>query len=170
MGANWRGARQAVFGGWELSTVTVIESGPYQTPSVPAGLDQSNTDVGDRRVLSRPDCIGNGDLANPTADQYYNASAFTLVSNGAGRFGNCGAGILEGPGTVAIAAGMAKTFQVKEKLHVRLEATFTNLPNHPNFVPPSVVLGQANFGKLTTVQSAENSGNRTGQVGVRAVF
>jgi hypothetical protein len=26
------------------------------------------------------------------------------------------------------------------------------------------------FGKLTTVQSAENSGNRTGQVGVRLDF
>ena len=54
---------------------------------------------------------------------------------------------------------------------MRLEATFTNLPNHPNFLSPEVVVSTpATFGKLTDVQTAENSGNRTGQVGLRLDF
>jgi hypothetical protein len=53
---------------------------------------------------------------------------------------------------------------------LRIEATFTNLPNHPNFQPPAVTLGQPNFGQLVAVQSADNSGNRSGQLGVRVDF
>jgi hypothetical protein len=57
-----------------------------------------------------------------------------------------------------------------EKLHLRLESTFTNLPNHPNFNPPSVIINNPQFGKLTSVQSGENAGNRTGQVAARLDF
>ena len=70
----------------------------------------------------------------------------------------------------AIAAGLAKTFYATERLHVRLEGTFTNLPNHPNFLPPNPQVTSPLFGKLTTVQSSENSGNRSGQIGVRVEF
>jgi len=45
------------------------------------------------------------------------------------------------------------------------------LPNHSNFLPPSVdVSAPATFGKVTAVQSAENSGNRTGQLALRLDF
>jgi hypothetical protein len=169
-GSNWRGVPQAALGGWELSTVTLVQSGPYQTPTVTAGQDQSNTDVSGRFVSSRPDRIGDGNFAHPTPAQYYDKSAFALVPKGAGRFGTSGTGILEGPGTVAIAAGLAKTFSVSEKLRLRMEGTFTNLPNHPNFVPPNVQWSSPLFGRLTSVQSAENSGNRKGQVALRLEF
>jgi hypothetical protein len=80
-------------------------------------------------------------------------------------------GSLVGPGTAAVAAGLSKTFAIRERLRLRFEATFTNLPNHPNFAPPPVdVSAPATFGKITTVQSAENSGNRTGQMGLRLDF
>jgi Carboxypeptidase regulatory-like domain/TonB dependent receptor-like, beta-barrel len=170
-GSRWNGLEQAVLGGWELSTVAMIQSGPYQTPTTNRGFDQSNTNiVGGRGVQARPDRVGNGNLANPTADMYYDKSAFVPVPVGAGRFGNAGAGILRGPGAVAIAAGLAKSFALTERVRLRMEGTFTNLPNHPNFSPPSVNINDRNFGKLTQVQGAENSGNRTGQVGVRIEF
>jgi hypothetical protein len=163
------GKRRAL-SGWELSTVTLLESGPYQTPVTSISFDQSNTDVAGRRVQARPDRIGNGNRANPTPDRFYDASAFTQVPSGAGRFGNAGAGILRGPGTVAVSAGLAKTFHLWEGLGLRMEATFTNFPNHPNFLPPNVNVTAPAFGKLTSVQSAENAGNRTGQLGIRLEF
>jgi hypothetical protein len=170
-GGAWRGFREGLFGGWELSTIGLIQSGPYQTPTIPAGLDQSNTDIFDRCFrCARPDRIGNGNLANPTPNEYYDPSAFVPVPKGAGRFGNAGVGILEGPGTVAISAGLAKTFQVTDKLRLRTEATFTNLANHSNFMQPNVVVGSPTFGVLTSVQSAENGGNRTGQIAARLDF
>jgi hypothetical protein len=163
-------ARNRILGGWELSTVTMIESGPYQTPTISSSLDQSNTDIQHRPAMARPDRIGNGNLSNPTPLMYYDKSAFVAPPAGAGRFGNAGAGILEGPGTVAIAAGLGKTFRLTEKLRLRTEATFTNLPNHPNFLQPNVNISSPAFGKLTTVQTGENSGNRTGQLSARLVF
>jgi hypothetical protein len=54
---------------------------------------------------------------------------------------------------------------------MRFEATFTNLPNHPNFAAPAVdVSAPSPFGKTTSSQSAENSGYRTGQVALRIDF
>ena len=170
IGSRWNGPEQAVFGGWELSTVTMIQSGPYQTPTTNANFDRSNTNIIGRGVQARPDRVGNGNLSNPTQGMYYDKSAFVPVPAGAGRFGNAGAGILQGPGTVAIAAGLSKSFSLTERLRLRMEGTFTNLPNHPNFLPPNVNINNPAFGKLSSVQSAENSGNRTGQVGIRLEF
>jgi hypothetical protein len=154
-GSNWSGIRQGVLGGWELSTVSLVQTGPYQTPHLSGGGP-------------RPDRIGNGNLTDPTPDHYYDESAF--VPAAAGGLGNAGAGILEGPGTVAISAGLAKTYAITEKLRFRLEGTFTNLLNHPNFAPPIVLLNNPQFGKLTAVQTGDNGGNRTGQVSARLVF
>lgn len=166
-GAHWGTLPNLIAGGWELSTITMVESGPYATPTVGGrGADQANTGSG----FPRPDRIGNGNLENPTRDRYWDASAFQRVPVGAGRYGNAGAGILEGPGTVAIAAGLAKTFSLTERLRLRVEGTFTNLPNHPNFLPPDSQVTRSSFGKLFAVQFAENSGNRTGQVGARLEF
>jgi hypothetical protein len=136
----------------------MVESGPYQTPRVGNFFGE------------RPDRIGNGNLANPTTGQYYDVTAFVPVPAGANRLGSAGAGILEGPGTVAISAGLAKSFRVTEKLQLRLESTFTNLPNHPNFAPPSVIVTNPRFGRLTSVQGSENAGNRTGQLAARVDF
>lgn len=85
--------------------------------------------------------------------------------------GTCRVGSLVGPGTVAIAAGIAKTFNLGETVRMKFESTFTNLPNHLNYAPPATdVTSPSTLGKLTSVQNAENAGNRTGQVALRIEF
>jgi hypothetical protein len=98
----------------------------------------------------------------------FNLAAFNPVPSG--PVGNCGVGILVGPGTTTIAAGMAKNFQITERLRLRFEGTFTNLLNHPNFAPPPTNVTSSLFGMPQSVQTAENSGNRTGQLGLRIEF
>src|SRR5260370_808774 len=121
-------------------------------------------------VTLRPDCVGNPIPASQSVDQYFNIAAFNPVP-APGRIGNCGVGSLVGPGTAAIAGGMSKTFRLREGVRLRFEATFTNLPNHPNFAPPpGHVSAPATFRKITTRQAAENSGNRTGQLALRLDF
>jgi hypothetical protein len=77
---------------------------------------------------------------------------------------------LEGPGTTTVAAGLAKTFHVTERMRLRFEGTFTNLFNHPNFAPPPTNVTSSSFGIVQSVQTAENSGNRTGQFSLRFEF
>lgn len=169
--ANMNPISQAIIGGWEISTVTMLQSGPWLTPTMSRGSDKSNMNVVGRGVNVRPDRIGNGNLDNPTPDRWFDINSFVVPAAGVGREGNSGVGILEGPGTVAIAGGMAKTFLFKERMRVRLEGTFTNLPNHPNFAPPGTNISTpVSFGRTTSVQASENSGNRVGQVALRIEF
>ena len=158
-----------ILGGWQLSTITLLESGPYVTPTISSALDQSNTNVAGRGATARPDLIGDPNVVN--GGSIWNINAFARVPVGAGRFGDAGIGTLEGPGTIAVAGGLSKSFPIHERLRVRFEATFTNLLNHPNFaVPARVISTPSTFGILTTVQSAENSGNRVGQLSLRLQF
>ena len=54
---------------------------------------------------------------------------------------------------------------------MRFEATFTNILNHPNFLQPTMnVSSPSTFGVTQTVQSAENGGNRVGQLSLRLDF
>ena len=160
---------QAFFGGWSVSTISMWQTGPHLTPITSPSYDPGNLNLVYRGALQRPDCIGDGNLAHPTVGEYFNLEAFNPIP--AGAVGNCRIGSLVGPGTVAIAAGLSKTFVLGERVRMKFESTFTNLPNHLNYAPPSTdVSSPSTFGKITSVQSSENAGNRTGQVALRIEF
>lgn len=206
-----RGLSQAVLGGWRLSTITLLETGPFLTPVSaptcsfqtssgstvddycgathddsngkpivgipydPLNINLYNSIVPNATNLTgfppmRPDRIGNGNISNRTPRHWFDSSAFQAVPQNAGRDGTAGVGILEGPGTIAVAGGLAKEFALSEGIKIRFESTFTNLLNHPNYAAPGSVWGTPHFGVTTSVQTAENAGNRTGQVALRLEF
>jgi len=168
---NDGGWKNAMFGGWELNTVTLVETGPWLTPSISASYDQSNTDVVNRGAFLRPDVVATNFCAGQSRARYFNLAAFAPTPAGAGRFGNAEVGILEGPGTNTISLGLAKSFRVTEKVQGRFESTFTNVLNHTNFAPPATEIDNtATFGVLSAPQTAENAGNRTGQLALRLEF
>src|SRR3984893_9142976 len=158
----------ALFGDWSVSTVSLWETGPYQTPTTSSSLDPGNLNISYRGSFQRPDCVGNGDRANRATGSMFDINACNPIPSG--PVGNCGVGILEGPGTTTIAAGLAKRLRVTERIGLRFEATFTNLLNHPNFAPPPANVTASSFGQVQNVQTAENSGNRAGQLGIRIEF
>ena len=121
-----------------------------------------------RGSFQRPDCTCNGNIANSATGSMFNIAAFNPIP--ADPVGNCGVGILEGPGTVTIAAGLSKTFHLTERMRMRIESTLTNLFNHPNRAAPPTNVTSSPFGIVQSVQSAENSGNRAGQVSLRLDF
>jgi hypothetical protein len=167
------GFLNAVLGGWNLSTVTTIQSGQWLTPTMPAADDQSNTDMIERNTggaIARPDCVGNP-YAGQTSQNFFNINAFALPPANAGRFGNCGLGILQGPGMINVNTGLAKRFNLGERAHLRFEATFTNVLNHTNFAPPALNVGNpSTFGVLQAALPQGSGGNRTGQLALRLDF
>ena len=190
---NAGGWKNAALGGWELTTVTLLETGPWLTPSIspggcqvsplasgacpalPNGLpetnDQSNTDVANRGAYLRPDQVSTNLYNGQSHAHYFNLAAFSPTPVGAGRFGNAGVGILQGPGTAAVSLGLAKVFHPTERINLRFESTFTNVLNHTNFAPPATQIDvPATFGVLSAPQTAENAGNRTGQLALRVEF
>jgi hypothetical protein len=168
---NSGGWKNTVLGGWELTTVTLLETGPWLTPSISDSYDQSNTDVVNRGAYLRPDQVARNLYSGQSHAQSFNLAAFSPTPAGAGRFGNAGVGILQGPGTAAVSLGLAKVFPVTERVRMRFESTFTNVLNHTNFAPPATQIDvPATFGVLSAPQTAENAGNRTGQLALRVEF
>jgi hypothetical protein len=156
----------AFLGGWDMTTITLLETGPWLTPSISSSADQSNTNVVNRGALLRPDRVVNGTVGAVT----YDGQSFLPTPAGAGRFGDAGVGILQGPGTATVSLGVAKQFHLTEKLHARFETTFTNVLNHTNFAAPVTAIDNSLFGQSTGPQTAENAGNRTGQAALRIEF
>jgi hypothetical protein len=168
---NTGGWKNAVLGGWELTNVTLLESGPWLTPSISDTYDQSNTNVVNRGAFLRPDVVSKKFYAGQSRAQYFNPNSFAPTPTGAGRFGNAGVGILEGPGTSAVALGLGKVIKLSEGTRLRFESTFSNVLNHTNFAPPSTQIDNTStFGVLSAPQTAENAGNRTGQLALRLDF
>ena len=73
---------QAVLGGWSISTVSLWQTGPYLTPITSPSYDPGNLNLVYRGAFQRPDCVGNGNLGNPTPSDYFNLSAFNPVPAG----------------------------------------------------------------------------------------
>ena len=177
-GRHWAGGGKFLrrtLGGWNLSTVTLLQTGQWLTPTMNPNEDQSNTDLKNERYLggamARPDCVGNPISASRSPQNYYNLNAFALPSVNAGRFGSCGLGTLQGPGEINMNAGVAKQFLFKEHYHLRLEGTFSNVLNHTNFAPPYLnISNPSTFGVLDAALPQGLGGNRTGQLALRLDF
>jgi hypothetical protein len=174
---NASGLLNGVVGGWNVNGITLLQSGPFLTPSF-TGTDPSGTNPNQRSAgaFQRPDCVAGLDpnSINPTLSQYFNPAAFSVPGNNIGRFGNCGVGILHGPGTVTFSATVGKQFQINERMSLRYEAAFANLFNHLNPDVPNTVfatpLPNPAFGRVTAAQSGEEAGPRNIQMSLRITF
>jgi hypothetical protein len=175
-GRQWQSKSWLVngaLGGWNINTVTLLQTGPWMTPTMSTTADQSNTGISDgvrTGITPRPDWVGNPHAA-VGGNLIWNPNAFQPPPLNAGRIGNTGVGVLEGPGTICVSTGLAKTFSVREGLKVRFESTFTNILNHTNYAPPaSDISDPSTFGILQAAQTAGQNGNRTGQLALRVDF
>jgi hypothetical protein len=178
----------ALLGGWRLSNIFLIQSGPYETPYFSNG-DPSGTGSGFYRP-QHPDVVGNGSVSNPSASEWFNPAAFTCPGTPnwvagspctigdnpstdlapIGRFGNAGIGILTGPGTVNLNTALGKAFSISERAKFKIEASFTNILNHVNLGDPINAIDNPSFGQITSARSSDFGGYRTGQVSARLDF
>ncbi len=179
-----------VLGGWQLSSIFLWQSGSFLTPYIGGSADPSGTGSG---IIGRPqfpDRVANGNLSNPTRQDWINLAAYTCPGDpswvpgssctvgtgnpGApppiGRFGNSGIGTLVGPGTVNLNAGLAKYFAITERVKLRIEGSFTNVLNHTNLDIPVLDLTSGSVGEITASRGGNFGGSRTGQAGARIEF
>jgi hypothetical protein len=191
-GAKMNHAEDAIVGGWQLSGIFVVQTGPYMTAYIPGGTaDPSGTGSGVLYALNqRPDRVAgkNPVPSNRTRAQWLNPSAFACPSNSApyqiagntcgvgytsnpiGRFGNESVGDIVGPGTVNLSAGLSKRFDITSAVHLRAEGTFTNVLNHANLNDPNLNISSPDFGKITSSRGSDFGGARTGQVSMKLEF
>lgn len=162
------GLLNQIVGGWNVSASYQGNTGHYLTPLF-SGPDTSNT----RTFGGIPDRIGDGNLPSGERqrDRWFDVTAFAIPPNG--RFGNSGRGIILGPSRHTLSAALFKDFPVTERVRLRLQASFTNLPNHPNFRLPVMTFNTpATAGRLQFLEDTDYgiSGVRTGLIGIRLDF
>src|SRR5947208_12258337 len=97
--------RSMVLGGWRMMWISIFQSGQYFSPSF-SGSDPSNTNTSG----GLPDRIANGnvDPGQRSVNRWFDPAAFATPP--AGRFGNSGVNILEGPGISLQHVSVVKQF------------------------------------------------------------
>ena len=81
-----------------------------------------------------------------------------------------GVGVVTGPGTFGLNMAMSKRFRLAERISLRAEGSFTNLPNWTNLGDPILDIANNNFGRITGTRGVDFGGARTGQVSLRLEF
>ena len=167
-GSGWRGVASHVLGGWNLSGMSVIQTGQRLTATF-TGRDIANTDT----LSGRADRIGDGNLprSERSLERWFDVEAFAVPPVNAGRFGTAGNGILAGPGMINFSFGLAKTFQIRERARLEFRLDSTNAFNHPNFGNPATNISSLTTrGQITSSQGQDESGARLVMVGTRIEF
>jgi hypothetical protein len=155
------GPLDLVLGGWQVSTIFVVQTGQPFTPTM-AGADNSGAISGNWF----PNVVGNVGLSDPSIHEWFNTAAFAQPA--AYTFGNAGRNILIGPRMSDIDFSMAKSFMVPklENGRVQLRVDATNIINHPSFSNPNASIGNPADGTIT----GTTVGGRTVQLGARFSF
>jgi len=191
-GTNMHPLENTLVGGWQLSGIFLLQTGPYITAYIPASdADPSGTGSGSLYGrVQHPDVIGKIKPDHQNRNQWVNKSAFAcpsnsgytsasyagnacsvgVTSNPIGRFGNESVGKIVGPGTVNLSLGINKRFAITDNLHLRAEGTFTNVLNHTNLNDPILDITSQSFGKITSARGSDFGGSRTGQVSMKVEF
>ena len=149
----------AVAGGWQLSLIHTYRAGRYLTP-LWSGTDPTGTAFttgAPANVTIRPNALSNPNLPDGqrSVTHWFNAAAFGAPTPG--QFGTSGPGVILGPTMHVWDMGIAKSFQVRERLAIRFEVSATNIANHPNYNDPTTNISQAgNVGVIGGVGGNSN--------------
>ncbi|MGH9424702.1 MAG: hypothetical protein ACRD2L_00100, partial [Terriglobia bacterium] len=165
-GSNLSMLAQQVLGNWQISGITVFQTGQFLNPAF-SGSDPSNT----RTRGGRPDHVSHPSLSDHSVLRWFDPKAFTIPPNG--RFGNSARGVIVGPGLANFDFGLYRYFNVTEKARFQLRMTATNFFNHPNFGNPNINISSSNVGRITSLQGRRDTlgaGPRAIQVGLRFDF
>jgi hypothetical protein len=153
--AHANGFLRAVFGGYELSGITRLQSGAYFTVV-------GNTSTGSRRA----DYLG-GEVLLPNGERsqgaWLNRAAFASAPDT--RRGTAGVGTVEGPGSQVWDFSFRRRIGLTERLRLQLQADIFNAFNRTNFRDLEVNLANGGFGTLTAAGPP-----RTIQLGMKFTF
>jgi len=168
---NSGGLVDRIVGGWVLSGVVLLQSGPFldvNTLNDPSGTGYLVNNTTGGRADTVP---GVNPYQGQSIYQWINPNAFVDPPNNIGRFGDSQSGAVQGPSTKAVSMSLLKNISITERLRVEFGAQVSNLFNHPNYAPPSnLTLGVPAFGQIIALQSAEGAGPRDIQLTGRITF
>jgi hypothetical protein len=161
-GSNASKPMSEILGGWEVSNITILQSGNFLTPTYDGILaDGSQQNIRPNLGVSlRPNCIGDWHVAHPSANEWFNPAAFAPPA--LGQYGTCGTGIIQGPGLWNVNLAANKSFKLPRGTTLRFDVNMMNAFNHPNLANPNTDLDSGYMGQIFGTNSGGlNAGNPT---------
>ena len=157
-GKRWAtgGAPATIIGGWQMSGIATLSTGRPFNVSLATGVNSG--------APSWPNRIGDGRLDNPTADKWFDYSAFAAPP--ANTYGNVARGVLYAPGIVQFDMSFTKNFKVTERVKVEFRFDAFNMFNTPLLGFPNASIGSPTVGKITST----NGDNRDLQFALKINF
>jgi hypothetical protein len=141
----------AIFGkGWQASTILVWSTRLPYTIVNPTSVSNTNPGEGS----DRPNQLHAAEVGTPTIASYFNTTAF--ASQTPGTPGSGRKNPLYGPPYRHLDFGLAKTVPIHENIDLRFRAESFNLANQANVAAPNHVVGQSNFGTITSTSPNYN--------------
>jgi hypothetical protein len=125
---------------WQFGGIVTLSTGRPFTVTLNTGVNNG--------APSWPNRIGDGRLDDPTADMWFDTSAF--VAPPPNTYGDAGRGILYAPGTQTVDVSLSRTFPVRNRVRVQFRADAFNLFNTPQLGFPNAAIGSPTAGRITT--------------------
>jgi hypothetical protein len=153
---NHGGILNQIVGGWQVGTITTIQSG---ASTETATFDSAG--VVFNPTSARLNCVAGANpvLPNPGQNGWFNPAAFSNPIPG--TFGNCGRNNLIGPHQVNIDFSALKDFRILEGHTLQFRMEMFNAPNHVELGTPNASWGgssgptpPANFGFITSTRAS----------------
>jgi hypothetical protein len=144
--AQMSGVADTILGGWELSVVSLNQTGQFLTPYW-SGPDPTGTAYTDSltpaTVRIRPNILHNPNLPGDqrSVSMWFDPTAFAAPTPGS--FGTSAKGVIIGPGSSVQHVSIAKYIRLRERLQLRPELTAFNVFNHPNWANPGTNIRSA---------------------------
>ena len=159
IGKDMSGFAGKVINGWNVSGVTIAQSGDPLTfidPNNTGGAYGTSTALSFQGVSTAQFCpgFGNSNIKSPggtrqNLNSYFKAGVFGCAAPlvpfggpGATDYGNSGVGIVTGPGQFNWDFTIMKNTQITERVRMQFRSDFYNAFNHPQFADP----GAGGFG------------------------
>jgi hypothetical protein len=162
-GKNFTGVKKAAFGGWQVNTITVWQSGkPFTIINSGNGVDATPGASYSNRATpknnggnDRPNQVGDPHVAKKTLTEWFNTAAF--APQPVGTIGTTHRNSLTGPNFRHIDLSLFKTFSLTERVGLQFRAEAFDITNTPNYYinnnggNGSTQLGNSAFGTVAGV-------------------
>jgi hypothetical protein len=148
---NTSGPVDWILGGWQISGILQLRSGPPFTPLVSVDISNTGTTnpTGGTSNQNHPDRIRNGELpaSERSIDRWFDVSAFAIPANY--TYGNSGRNILRGPNFRNLDFKIGKNFNIREGKRLEFRCELFNATNTPHFALPAPNVNLATAGRIT---------------------
>jgi hypothetical protein len=161
-GRRWlqSGVLAEVLGGWQVSALGQIRSGPVYGVSTNVNTCECSSAGPQRPNILRDPALP---ASERSPNRWFDITAFTSPDRF--TFGNAARSVGRAPGFVNLDFGLMKNFQFRERFRLQFRWEVFNAPNRANFGVPAASLGAPAFGQITSTSAA-----RVMQFGLKLYF